>query len=86
MQLLELNIVTIATKSIPKTSTYKKNCLFLGGIICHPPYSPDIALLDYHLFRSLQNYLKETAFVTQKDVETDICEFYESQNNFWRWN
>lgn len=47
--------------------------------IPHPPYSPDLAPSDYHLFRSLQNHLEETAFVTQEEVKTDICEFFESK-------
>ena len=49
----------------------------------HSSYSFDLAPLDYHLICSLQNHLEETAFVTQNDVETDICEFSnESQKNF----
>lgn len=43
--------------------------------IPHPPYSSDLAPSDYHLFHSLQNHLEETAFVTQEEVKTDICEF-----------
>jgi len=28
-------------------------------VLMHPPYSPDIAPSDYHLFRSLQNSLND---------------------------
>ena len=43
------------------------------GKIFYPPYSPDHVPLDYHLFCSLKNHLEKTTFVTQKDVETNIC-------------
>jgi len=31
-------------------------------VLPHPPYSPDLAPSDYHLFRSLQNSLNEKNF------------------------
>jgi histone-lysine N-methyltransferase SETMAR len=32
------------------------------GILDHPPYSPDLATSNYHLFRSLQNHLNNKKF------------------------
>ena len=41
----------------------REKLLELGWItIPHPPYSPDLAPTDYHLFRSLSNYLREKRF------------------------
>ena len=37
-------------------------------VLPHPAYSPDIALCDYHLFRSLQNSLAEQQFQNEVDV------------------
>jgi histone-lysine N-methyltransferase SETMAR len=38
----------------------RQKLLELGWIVLpHPPYSPDLALTDYHLFRSLADYLHE---------------------------
>ena len=48
--------------------------------IPHSPQSHDSTSLNYNLFRSLQNHLGETAFVTQKDLKTDISEFFESNS------
>ena len=49
------------------------------GKIPHSSYSPDLAPSDHDLFQSLQNHLEETAIAMQEDVETDICEFFESK-------
>lgn len=35
----------------------------------HPPYSPDLAPSDFHLFRSLSNALRGTKFTTNEEVQ-----------------
>ena len=41
----------------------RKKLLELGWeVMPHLPYSPDLAPSDYHLFRSLQNYLNDKKF------------------------
>ncbi|XP_013786728.1 histone-lysine N-methyltransferase SETMAR-like [Limulus polyphemus] len=47
--------------------------------IPHPPYSPDLAPLDYHLFHSLQNHLDGLTHTSHEEVETDISEFFSSK-------
>lgn len=46
---------------------------FLEGmrweVLPHPPYSPDIAPSDYHLFRSMQSALTEQKFNKVQDIE-----------------
>ncbi|UYV83500.1 hypothetical protein LAZ67_23001248 [Cordylochernes scorpioides] len=34
-------------------------------VLQHPPYSPDLATTDYHLFRSMSNYMRGTTFDAQ---------------------
>ena len=48
----------------PYTSlvTSKKLLELDWEVIPHPPYSPDLAPSDYHLFRSLQNHLNGKSF------------------------
>ena len=46
----------------------------------HPPYSPDLALSDYHLFCSLQNDLIGKAFNLNKAVKNELIQFLASKN------
>ena len=38
-------------------------------VLSHPPYSPDIALSDYHLFRSMTHGLSEQHFTSYEDIK-----------------
>jgi histone-lysine N-methyltransferase SETMAR len=45
----------------------------------HPPYSPDLAPSDYHLFRSLQNHLNNKKFERFEEVNDAIIAYFESK-------
>src|SRR3954469_19479672 len=48
----------------------KAKILELGfETLAHPPYSPDLAPTDYHLFGSLQHFLEEQSFSDMDEVE-----------------
>lgn len=54
-------------------------------VLQHPPYSPDLAPTDYHLFRSLSNHLRGVTFNNDKDLENWLTNFFESRpGDFWR--
>jgi histone-lysine N-methyltransferase SETMAR len=54
-------------------------------VLPHPPYSPDIAPSDYHLFRSLQNHLNGQEFPNREAVESEISKFFASKTtDFYR--
>ncbi|UYV68675.1 hypothetical protein LAZ67_6000414 [Cordylochernes scorpioides] len=38
-------------------------------VLQHPPYSPDLALTDYHLFRSMSNHMRGTTFDDEADLK-----------------
>ncbi|GFU80392.1 transposase [Trichonephila clavipes] len=42
----------------------------------HPPYSPDLAPNDYHLFLSLQNFLSDKKLGSREDCENRLLEFF----------
>ena len=49
-------------------------------VLPHPPYSPDLAPSDYHLFRSLHNFLKDKIYQNKDEVKTDLDSFFISQS------
>ena len=52
-------------------------------LLPHPPYSPDIAPSDYHLFLSLQNSLQGKCFNDLEGVKRHIENFFlQNQPNF----
>jgi len=59
----------------------REKLLKLGWItVPHPPYSPDPALTDYHLFRSLSNYLSERKFDEVDGVKMDLINFFDQKS------
>lgn len=54
-------------------------------VLPHPPYSPDIAPSDYHLFRRLDSHLKGKSFTSDHDVEAELIQFFRSlPSQFYR--
>lgn len=47
----------------------------------HPPYSPDLAPSDYHLFRNLKYFLKGKNFDTQSALECAITSFFDEKSS-----
>lgn len=62
----------------PHTSLVTRQRLrtFDWEIMPYPPYSPDIAPSDYHLFRSLQNHLDGQKFNSLEGVKNGLDEFF----------
>ena len=52
-------------------------------VLIHPPYSPDIAPLDFHLFRSLQNSLNGKNFNSLEDYKRHLEQFFAQKDKFW---
>ena len=61
----------------PHTSLVtRKKLLKLGWeVMPHPPYSPDLAPSDYHLFRSFQNHLNGKKFDSNEAVKNELIQF-----------
>lgn len=48
-------------------------------VLVHPPYSPDIAPSDYHLFRSLSNTLQGENFTDEDEIKKWLENFFASK-------
>jgi transposase len=60
------------------TQNYITNTL-KWKVLPHPPYSPDLAPSDYHLFKSLKNYLRGRRFTKDADVEEAVGQYLTSK-------
>ena len=55
-------------------------------VLPHPPYSPDIASSDYHLFRSMTHGLSEQHFTSYEDTKNCIDDWIASKDEaFFRY-
>ena len=48
--------------------------------LLHPPYSLDLAPSDYHLFFSLQNFLRGKNFKNKEDIKQALVNFFASKD------
>jgi histone-lysine N-methyltransferase SETMAR len=56
------------------------------GEMSHPPYSPDLAPSDYHLFPELKKDLKGRRFTTDDELKSAVAAFFDSkQNDFFSY-
>lgn len=62
----------------PHTSLVtRQKLLDLGwDVLPHPPYSPDLAPSDFHLFRSMQHSLVGKVFDSSEGVRTHLTQFF----------
>ena len=49
----------------------------------HPPYSPDLAPIDFHLFPKLKEYLSGMRFNNDDDVKDEVQRFLNSMAMNW---
>lgn len=61
-------------------STRKKIVDLGWTVLPHPPYSPDLAPSDYHLFRSLSDHLREKKFDDQEDLRQNLNSFFNQKS------
>ena len=64
--------------------TRQKLLQLVWEVLIHPPYSPDVAPSDFHLFRSLQNSLNGKNFYSLEDCKRHLEQFFaQKDKKFW---
>jgi len=55
------------------------------SVLPHPPYSPDLAPSDFHLFPKLKEHLKGQHFSCDEEVKSAVRKWFQKQNtNFFK--
>jgi [histone H3]-lysine36 N-dimethyltransferase SETMAR len=72
----------------PHVAVPVKNYLENVGweILPYPPYSPDLAPSDYHLFRSMQNHRSGIRFTSVEGIKKWLDSFFALKNEQFFWD
>ena len=70
----------IPGNALPRTATATQHRTTFGWEqIDHPPYSPDLALSDYYLFKHLKSFLGDQRFHNDDDVKQAVKTWFTLQ-------
>ena len=72
----------------PHVAIPVKNYLENSGweVLPHPPYSPDLATSDYHLFRSMPNALTGIRFTSEQGIKNWLDSFLANNPAQFFWD
>jgi transposase len=72
--MLTRGVVLLHDNACPHTAAITTQLLDECGweVFRHPPYSPDLAPSDFHLFPKLKEFLGEKHFTSDDDVKTAV--------------
>ena len=85
--LLTRGVMLLHDNACPHAATVTQQNLecFKWTIIDHPPYSPDLAPSDFHLFPALKEHLSGQRFSTDDDIKSAVTKWLNAQGtDFYR--
>ena len=77
---LSKGVLLLHDNARPHTARATANLIESFGWFClpHPPYSPDLAPSDYHLFPDLKKFLGGKRFETDEELKATVLGFFHS--------
>jgi histone-lysine N-methyltransferase SETMAR len=69
----------------PHTSLKTQEAITKLGwaVLCHPPYNPDLALSDFHLFETLKGTIRGKKFGSNDEVMEEEKKWLRVQDSNW---
>lgn len=80
-------VILLHDNARPHTANIVKEALndLEWEVLSHPPYSPDLAPTDYHLFRSMSNQMRGVTFTDDEDLKNWLNNFFDTRTDeFWQ--
>ena len=76
------NVLLLHNNARPHTSTRTREKITSFGwtTLPHPPYSPDLALSDYHLFGTMKESLKGKRYSSDEEVKSLVKKWLKEQS------
>ncbi|GFV05780.1 histone-lysine N-methyltransferase SETMAR [Trichonephila clavipes] len=79
--LLSSGVVLLHDNARPHTAVRSREVLrkFKWDVFQHPPYSPDLAPSDYHLFTAMKKWLGGKHFADDEELKNAVTHWFKSQ-------
>jgi len=73
---------TLLQHATPHTSAATRDAIqhLEFSLLPHPPYSPDLAPSDFHLFPELKEHLKGQRFSCDEEVNSAVRKWFKKRN------
>jgi histone-lysine N-methyltransferase SETMAR len=86
--LLSTGVILLHDNATPHTAEMTRNWLnqYKWDILEHPPYSPDLAPSDFHLFGRLKQHLAGQHFKTDDALKDAVLQFLSQLDGYFYWD
>ena len=80
------NLQSIYDKLLEVYKVVMYSMYYIRKVFPHPPYSPDLAPSDYHMFRSMQNALTGIRLTSEQGIKNWLDSFVAAKPAQFFWD